>query len=217
MSGAGLDCAEFGEDWSVLTGWESGSLEHLAVYKEGLDPVQLAVWASGHLNAWGTPPVAVDATGVGSGTYGKLSELGHRAERVMAGSWAREGKLFSRLNAEMAWRLREAFQREEAGISKSLPQLDRLLLGEFSAFRYTFGTQGRIRLLKEETKRMLGHSPDLADSAILGFSKIGGHTGRPLVGGWFHTPGIDLEAIEAEGDFELAMRGLLGEGAPLSK
>lgn len=164
----GLDCAEFGEDWSVLVRWASRVLDRLVVYKEGLDPVQLAIWAAGYLNQWGKPRVEVDATGVGSGTQAKLRELGHDAARVMAAASAVEPGLFARLNAEMAWKLREALQREDVGIAKNLPNLDRLL-AELSAYRYGFDQTGRIRLLKDETKKMLGHSPDLADAAILGF------------------------------------------------
>lgn len=166
---AGLDCAEFGSDWSVLTRWRGKTLTDLAAYKDGLDPVQVGVWASSHLLRWGIQKVAVDVGGVGSGTEGKLRELGFQTTRIHAGATARDPRLFARRNIEMAWRFREGLQKGEVSIAKNLPHLDRLL-AELSAYRYGYDASGRLVLLKDEAKRMLGRSPDLADSAILGYS-----------------------------------------------
>ena len=189
--GAGLDCAEYGPDWSVLTNWLRGSLEHLEVYKDGLDPVQLAVWAAFHLNRWGINRIAVDVGGVGSGTEGKLREPGFLTDRIHAGGSASDGRLFARRNIEMAWHFREGLQKGLVSFPKDLPYLDRLI-AELSAFRYGYDASGRLVLLKDETKKLLGRSPDLGDSAVMGHAATSGNIGTSIEGVTL-TANVELE------------------------
>ena len=49
--------------------------------------------------------------------------------------------------------------------------LNQRLIAELSAIRYGYTPSGQIQLeQKSETKKRVGHSPDLADAVALGFS-----------------------------------------------
>ena len=69
----------------------------------------------------------------------------------------------------MAWFLREGLQKGKVSFRRDLPYLDRLI-AELSAFRYGYDASARLVLLKDKTKKLFGHSPDLRDSAVMGYA-----------------------------------------------
>lgn len=166
----GVDVARYGGDRSVLAVWRGMKLERLDV-RQGLDTMALASWISSEINRQNPQAVIVDEIGVGSGVVDRLIQLGHpQVAGLNVGSAATRSDIFMNRRAEVYWDLREAFERGEVSIPNN-----EALLAELSALRYAYSQHGRIKLeAKEETKRRVGRSPDLADALALGFAAVTG-------------------------------------------
>jgi phage FluMu gp28-like protein len=161
----GVDVARFGGDRSALAVWSGNTLASITT-RQGMDVMQVASWIASEINRHQPKTVRIDEIGIGAGVVDRLKQLGHRnIEAVSVSRAAKKPELHVNLRAELFWRLREALEKGEV----TLP-LDENLLAELSAIRYDFSPSGQIRLeKKEETKKRVGRSPDLADAVALGF------------------------------------------------
>jgi len=161
----GVDVARFGGDRSALAVWRGPALLSLTT-QQGMDVMEVASWVASEINRQRPGTVRVDEIGIGAGVVDRLRQLGHRnVEAVSVSRSASKPELHANLRAEMFWKLREALEKGEVGLLG-----DEKLLAELSAIRYSFTASGQIRLeKKEETKKRVGHSPDLADAVALGF------------------------------------------------
>ena len=157
--------ARFGADASALAVWRGNELLEVRTQR-GLDTMACASWVSSEINRLNPRRVRVDEIGLGSGVLDRLKQLGHRcAEGVNVSRAASRPDLHANLRAELFWQLREALEKGEL----ALPE-DPDLLAEFSALRFEYTADGKIRLEeKAQTKRRVGHSPDRADAVMLGF------------------------------------------------
>ena len=83
---------------------------------------------------------------------------------------ANDGEHFANLRAEIFWKLRERFQQGEIDLTRiSRMHYDRLS-GELTAMQFKYTSTGKIMLeAKDEMKKRLGYSPDLADALALAF------------------------------------------------
>ena len=165
MISFGVDIARFGEDRSALAVWENNELVEVLT-RRGLDTMETAAWIAGDINRRKPARVMVDEIGVGSGVVDRLLQLGHtQVEGVNVSRAASSPELFTNQRAQKYWRLREALERGEV----SLPE-DEGLVAELSAVRFQYDSKGRVQIEKKEfQKKRVGHSPDLADAAVLGF------------------------------------------------
>jgi len=181
----GVDPARFGPDRTALAIWRGCTLEEV-VTRQGMDLMETAAWVASHINRLGAKRIRIDGIGLGAGLVDRLRQLGHGVEDVVVGRVASDPKLYFNLRAELFWKFREASEKGEV----SLPD-DEALLAELSAVRYDFTPTGQIRIeRKEEAKKRLGRSPDLADAAVLGFPSTGTGVGRyGLLGGYI----VDFE------------------------
>lgn len=163
--GFGVDVARFGADASALAVWRGRELRRVEV-RRGLDTMAVASWIASEINREKPSRVLVDEIGIGSGVLDRLRQLGHRKVKgVNVGSRATRPDLFANRRAELFWRLREAVEKEDV----SLPD-DPALIAELSALRFQYTSRGQIKLEeKVETRKRVGHSPDRADAAVLGF------------------------------------------------
>jgi len=170
----GVDVARFGGDRSALATWNGDQLVGV-ITRQGMDVMQVASWVASEINERKPKTVRIDEIGIGAGVVDRLRQLGHRnIEAVSVSRSASKPELHANLRAEIFWKLREALEKGEVSLPK-----DEKLLAELSAIRYDFTPSGQIRLEKKnETKKRVGHSPDLADAAVLGFP---GGMGEP----WF--------------------------------
>ncbi|MEN8374467.1 MAG: hypothetical protein ABFS34_03375 [Gemmatimonadota bacterium] len=162
----GVDCARFGEDKSALAVWCGQQL--LGVTTIGkLDTMEVASWVASEINRRQPAQVGIDEIGLGSGVVDRLRQLGHHvAKGINVGRRAEDRPdVHANVRAEIFWKLREGLERGEV----SLPD-DPQLIAELSAIRYGYTPSGQIRLEeKAETKKRVGHSPDRADAAALGY------------------------------------------------
>jgi len=161
----GVDVARFGGDRSALAVWEGYELVEVLT-RRGLDTMETSAWVASEINRRKPSQVLVDEIGIGSGVVDRLFQLGHRVvDGVNVSRRASEPELFINQRAERYWRLREALERGEV----SLPE-DEGLIAELSSVRFHYDPKGRIQIeAKVAQKKRVGHSPDLADAAVLGF------------------------------------------------
>ena len=161
---AGLDVARFGSDDSAL------------LIRQGACVLSIEVWAghdtmitTGKVKAAGVS-VNVDIIGVGSGVYDRLREQNHPCQPVNVGEAASDGEHFANLRTEIYWHLRERFQNGEIDLTRiSRSHYDRLS-GELTAMKFKYTSAGKIALeAKDDMKKRLGYSPDLADALALAF------------------------------------------------
>lgn len=161
---AGLDVARFGSDDSALVARQGACVLAIETW-QGHDTMM----TTGRVKARGVP-VNVDIIGVGSGVYDRLREQNHPCTAVNVSAAATDSEHFANLRAEIYWRLRERFQKGEIDLTRlSRSHYDRLS-GELTAMKFKYTSAGKIILeSKEEMKKRLGYSPDLADALALAF------------------------------------------------
>ena len=106
----------------------------------------------------------VDVIGLGGGVVDRLVEQHLPVVGVNVAERASEPERFANVRAEAFWYLRTLFERGAIMI----PDSDNLIL-QLTSLKYKIvNSNGQIRLEeKEEMKKRLGVSPDLADSLML--------------------------------------------------
>lgn len=161
---AGLDVARFGSDDSALVVRQGASVLSIETW-QGHDTMM----TTGRVKAAGVH-VNVDVIGVGSGVYDRLREQHHPCTSINVGAAAEDNEHFANLHAEIFWKLRERFQQGKIDLSRiSRAHYDRLS-GELTAMQFKYTSTGKIMLeAKDEMKKRLGYSPDLADALALAF------------------------------------------------
>ncbi len=162
----GVDPARFGPDRSAIAVWKGKRLTKVLT-RNGMDTMATSAWVKSIANLESATQVLVDEIGLGAGVLDRLRQLDCPGlQGVNAAQRAKRPNVFANLRAEQAWRFREALEKEEI----ALPE-DEVLLAELSALRFSYDSKGRIRLEgKEQIKRRVGRSPDLADAALLGYA-----------------------------------------------
>ncbi len=181
---AGLDVARFGSDDSALLVRQSCSVMAIEIW-QGYDTMM----TTDRVKAAGVP-VNVDVIGVGSGVYDRLREQNHPCTAVNVSEAAHDREHFANLRAEMYWHLRERFQKGEIDLTRiSRSHYDRLS-GELTAMKFKYTSAGKIILeSKDEMKRRLGYSPDLADALAFAF------VAKPHVVACGFTPKVSPDAF----------------------
>jgi hypothetical protein len=174
----GVDCAEFGDDESMVTP-RRGKKLYPAVPFRGLDPVQLAgsvLQVAKDLvrkDESGKPiervRVKVDVIGVGSGCAATLAAMELDWLEVLRVNVSEEPTVEETLAGEPAnlraqlWLGFRDWLKEGGAIPPD-PKLE----GELVAPTYRFDARGRILIeKKEDLRKRLKRSPDRADSACL--------------------------------------------------
>lgn len=165
---AGLDVARFGIDDSALIEG-SGNGPESCLVMHGHDLMTVAGFASRYLlNRRGQ--LAIDVIGVGAGVFDRLNELKLPGGimSVNVGSSPDDGGLFVNLRAQLWWKARDAFQREEISLQRIDEANYQRLKSELSAVTYRPTSAGKIQIeAKEELKARGVGSPDVADAFIL--------------------------------------------------
>lgn len=162
----GLDVARFGSDKSALAKKKGSVILPLKTWA-GLDLMQLtgAVVAEYEATPLQDRPteILVDSIGLGAGVVDRLRELGLPARGINVAETPALKGTYVNLRAEL-WFKAKAFL--EARDSK-LP-VDENLLGDLVAPRYSFASNGRIKIESKEDMRKRGlPSPDRADAVCL--------------------------------------------------
>lgn len=110
--------------------------------------------------------IAVDAIGIGAGICDRLQELGKNVIRIQSAEKA-SNDIYANRRSEMWFYLAEQIQKREIEYFE-----DEKLRKQMTAVRYdpkAVNSQGFMKLVpKQETKKVLGESPDDADCYVYG-------------------------------------------------
>jgi hypothetical protein len=158
----GVDVAAGGADRTVvtvvddITGGILGQWSWTIPDARGVVAAELNRWRQ-RLNE-----VVVDTIGVGYHLATHLDDLGFPVRMLNVATSAREMERFANIKAEGYWTLRGLLQRGAiSGLSDEG-------LAELAALQYSLDSKGRIVIeSKDELKKRLGRSPDLAESFML--------------------------------------------------
>lgn len=124
--------------------------------------------------------ISVDEIGVGRGVVDSLEEEGFGNVGVNVAERSSDPERFHNLRAELWWKFRERLGPEKEPIA--LPQDDELL-SELASVKYKIDAKGAIQIeSKDDMKKRLGHSPDMADAVVLAFAE-NSHEGFAVSGG----------------------------------
>lgn len=186
----GADIARFGDDDSCLID-RRGDCAVAGEVVHGQDTMAI----SGRLARRKSAKVRVDEIGVGAGVVDRLKELKVKARGVNVGAAAIDREQFANLRAEGFWLLRERFATGQISLRHLPKPLYDRLSGELVAIRYAYTSKGQLKIEpKEEMKKRLGFSPDVADALMLAFLPESG--GRLLMSDedWGRTVADNAEA-----------------------
>lgn len=117
--------------------------------------------------------ICVDSIGMGASVAARLQELGLPAFGVNVSESPALKDQYTNLKAELWWSAREWFQARDCSIPQDPENSDDPnLREELCAVNFEPPTSnGKIRIEpKAETKKRLGHSPDVADAFVLTFA-----------------------------------------------
>ena len=161
----GVDVARYGTDKSAVAIWDGPVLKRVE-RRQGMNTMEVAAWVASIANQEKVESVYVDETGIGAGVVDRLDQLRIPAEIIsfVASGSPMDNELYLNRRAEQYWEFREAIERGEV----TLPAGDDQLIAELSAILYEYSARGKIKIEeKKETKKRVGHSPDLADACVI--------------------------------------------------
>jgi len=163
----GGDVARFGADRSTLVARDERIAFWAAAHaKEDIMQTAGRVKKAAEVQAVAPGNIFIDDTGLGGGVVDRLKEQRFMVRAVNFGAAAKDAEQFANARAEAYWRLRMALS-PEADNPLSIadtPELRRMAY-ELPMAHYKFTSAGKIILEpKEDIKKRLGKSPDLADA-----------------------------------------------------
>ena len=159
-----VDVARFGSDSSVILRRRGNCVEDIQAFQQE-DTMQLTGRVAAAIRQHNPARVVVDEIGIGAGVVDRLRELGHPVRGINVAQKALDEKSFANLRAEGYWNLAERFK---SGLIR-IPG-DSELIRQLSTLRYSFDSQGRIKIeSKDDIRKRHLPSPDKADALMLAF------------------------------------------------
>lgn len=165
----GLDVARFGSDSSVLCKRQSNVVHTLERWRN-LDLMQLTgavvaqYEACDHKNK--PAEILVDSIGLGAGVVDRLRELKLPARGINVSESPAMGGTYLNLRAELWHKAKAWLEKRDCKIPNNED-----LIGELATVRYTFTSNGKIKIESKDDIRRRGlKSPDMADAFVLTFA-----------------------------------------------
>lgn len=169
VSRAGLDVARFGSDASALVVRQGGWLPHLSRWHKAGVTDTAGRCLRGNSEGLFTE-LNIDTIGVGSGVADICREASLKDDRtllvrdVVVSADASDKAKFARKRDELWWLLREWLQREDSVLPAGHELIDDLV-AQMSGVTFKYLSSGKIQVMsKDEMKKNLGISPDIADA-----------------------------------------------------
>lgn len=167
----GLDVARFGSDRTCLAKRQKNYLLEPPKVWRGKDTMQttgIVVREYEDTPHHERPDhIMVDSIGVGAGVVDALREQGLPARGINVAEIASVSEQYMRLRDELYWRMREWFEQRDC----YLPEGCDSLIAELTIPKYEVRSNGKIKVeAKDDIKRRLPHSPDMADAFMLTFA-----------------------------------------------
>jgi phage terminase large subunit len=156
----GVDPAEAGRDKTAVVACSGGAIVDSAAFSDA--DARWAVIQFIRKHADNLAMVRVDSIGVGWGFTKHIRDCGYRVAGIYVSARAEDPERFMNSRAVRYWFLRERFERGEvSGLANDL-------LIELASLTYGLGPRGQTLIDdKASVKSILGHSPDLAEAAML--------------------------------------------------
>jgi hypothetical protein len=176
----GIDVARMGSDRTVLLLRQGHVVEQIKIYAKQ-DTMATVGCIVAVLDAWRVESVAVDVIGVGSGVYDRLAELkrlgrvGCPVHAVDVSAAAPPKQFQDDMQAhwlrDHLWLRTAQWLREEAPVFGAADrQACEDLAGELASVHYSLTSDGALVVEdKDQMRKRLGHSPDLADVLCVTF------------------------------------------------
>lgn len=165
----GVDVARFGDDNSVFCFRRGRFCSEFKVFSK-FDNVAVANQATHYIRQYQPARVFIDAGGVGGGVVDILNDRGFKkiVRAVMFGGKALADDRYHNRRAEMWDELRQWLQSVPA---VKIPD-NESLCAELTTVNKKYDSRGRLQLEeKDEIKKRLGRSPDMADALALTFAE----------------------------------------------
>jgi len=161
----GVDVARFGDDRSVIS-IAKGRKVLSQIILRGMDTQQLAKRVYDESLLHHAETINVDVIGVGGGVVDALNEIGAQGVNgVNVAKPAWNNDKYANLKAELWFSLRQRMLDGEISIPDD-KDLERELM-----VSYKYNLVGKIVIEpKDSVKKVLGRSPDMADSLVLAFA-----------------------------------------------
>jgi phage terminase large subunit len=176
----GVDVARFGDDRTVFLLRQGSLIERVKVFSKQ-DTMETVGYAVKYRLEWAADQIDVDATGMGAGVVDRLKELKEPVNEVTVAEVAPER---TKTDSDgQAWKLRDHlwlemaryFRDEEPCFGTEALWASEDLAGELCSVKYRLDSNGRIVVeSKDDMKKRLGRSPDIADALGLTFSEMRG-------------------------------------------
>jgi hypothetical protein len=169
----GLDVARFGTDATALAKRRGNAVTEIRKWR-GLDLMQTtgAVVAEYEAMKPEDRPVEilVDSIGLGAGVVDRLRELNLPARGINVAESPAMGTIYVNLRAELWGKMKAWLEKRDCKIPK-----DESLLAELVSPRYSFNSNGKMKLESKDEMRKRGiGSPDMADALALTFASDAG-------------------------------------------
>jgi hypothetical protein len=173
----GVDPARFGSDRTALILRQGSLVEHLAAYAK-LDTMETVGHVLSLAETWEAETITVDVVGLGAGIYDRLAEVRrdqHKPWTLVAVDVSkaapspRKGEPRPRLLRDWLWIEMAHWLRHDAPVFVGRTAAERQacedLAGELASVTYGLDSHGRLAVeSKDDMRKRLGHSPDLADA-----------------------------------------------------
>ena len=163
----GLDVARFGSDMSCLAE-RQGPVIMGFKERHGLDTVSCTTWAELEIEG---KSLAIDGCGIGGAIVDNLVARGKvNATDINVAKASSDPERFVNLRAELAWKLRNRFEKNDIDLSRLSEGVYEKLKTQLTSVKYKFQAGKLLIESKEDMKRKGIASPDLVDALILAFA-----------------------------------------------
>lgn len=161
----GVDVARYGDDSTCLAVIKNNCLTDIRIF-EKIDLVKTTNIITRIIEDENVPPcnIAIDCDGIGAGVYDNLVSYGYEILPITGGAAAVEianmSYQFRNLRSQLFWNLRELIRTGQIKLLNN-----KQLINELTAIKYRISQDRMIQIeSKEEIKKRIGKSPDLADA-----------------------------------------------------
>jgi hypothetical protein len=173
----GVDPARFGSDRTALVLRHGRLVDRIAIFSK-LDTMETVGHVLSLAETWEADTITVDTVGLGAGIYDRLAEV----RRDQRKPWTlvavdvskvapspRKGEPRPRLLRDWLWIEMARWLREDSPVFAARTAAERQaaedLAGELASVTYGLDSHGRLVVEdKDDMRKRLGHSPDLADA-----------------------------------------------------
>ena len=167
----GLDVARFGDDRTALTKRKKNWLLEKPKTWRNKDTMQTAGMVVHEFentqHDMRPDRIMVDSIGVGAGVVDALKEHGLPVKGVNVSESPAVASNYMRLRDELYWKAREWFEDKASKLPVGCDEL----IAELTIPKYQVQPNGKIKVeSKQEIKRRIPNSPDIADSFMLTFA-----------------------------------------------